>query len=50
MKQSILIYIVFFFSISAMSQNNYNIESSVKNQRQINALGEVGGNGLILLS
>lgn len=48
MKQSILTLIVFLFSFSAVSQNNYTIESTVKNQRQINALGEIGGNGLIL--
>jgi len=47
MKQSILVFIVFYFSISAVCQNNYNLESSVKNQRQINAIGEVGGNGII---
>ena len=48
MKQSTLFFILFYFSISTVCQNNYNIESSAKSQRQINLLGEVGGNGLIL--
>lgn len=48
MKHSILIFILFYFSISVVCQNSYNLESPSKNQRQINALGEIGGNGLIL--
>lgn len=48
MKQSILIFILLYFSVSAICQNSFNVKSSVKNQRQINALGEIGGNGLIL--
>jgi len=52
MKQSILIFIVLYFSVSALcqnslelNQNSYNVKSSVK--KQINLLGEVGGNGLL---
>lgn len=48
MKQSILIILILYFSNFAVCQNNYNVESSIKNKRKINALGEIGGNGIVL--
>lgn len=48
MKYSILVFTSFLFSISAVCQNDYNLKSSGKYQTQINALGEIGGNGIYL--
>lgn len=48
MKYCILVFLLTPFFFTAMCQNYNNSDSSVKHRTQINALGEIGGNGLFL--